>query len=90
MIFGYRLTLCTEGKQLVISADRKSNLLTVIHAAGFKQLTAPCRGMGTCGKCKIRVTGKVRSVGSGEILCLEDGEILACRYLPAGNCTIYI
>jgi len=90
VILGYRLEVEIGGNSFVIRADKKNNLLTILRLAGAEHLNAPCGGMGTCGKCRIRVTGKVRSVGSGEAFRLEDEEILACRYIPAGKCRIYV
>jgi len=76
-------------RNISFHVNEGESLMEAMHRAG-EQLNAPCGGMGTCGKCRIRVTGKVRSVGSGEAFRLEDEEILACRYIPAGKCRIYV
>ena len=56
-------------------------------------LTASCGGKGTCGKCKVKLTG-----GSAEILSYakltkeerEGGITLACRTFPKGDISIEI
>ena len=53
----------------------------------------PCGGHGKCGKCKIRVSGKVSPLTESEKLLLTEDEIksgvrLACHTFILGECTV--
>lgn len=54
----------------------------------------PCGGRGTCGKCRVRVSGAVSPAGPEELEHLTEqerteGVRLACRSYATGDCTIY-
>ena len=58
-----------------------------------KDLHAACGGKGTCGKCKVRVTGEVSPIMDAERKFLTDSEInsgirLACMTYPIGEYTV--
>ncbi len=53
----------------------------------------PCGGHGKCGKCKVRVTGRVSEPGETELALLSGEELkngvrLACRTYALGECEI--
>ena len=54
----------------------------------------PCGGRGTCGKCRVRVSGTVTPAAPEELEHLTkqertEGIRLACRSYATGDCTIY-
>ncbi len=58
-------------------------------------LDAPCGGRGECGKCKVKVKGKLSLITDGEKEFLSDEEInkgfrLACYAKIEGDLTVYI
>ena len=46
--------IISDRRECTIRADGAENLLTVLQQAGF-QVSAPCGGNGTCGKCLVEV-----------------------------------
>ena len=65
-------------------------LLEILHG---KDLHAACGGKGTCGKCKVRVTGDVSPMTDAERKFLTDNEVnsgirLACMTYPKGEYTV--
>ena len=67
----------------------KASILELLRENGYS-ISAPCGGRGTCGKCKVIVSGGVRSFISNETVTLKDEEILACRFMPAKDVKISI
>lgn len=70
----------------VIPVPQGSSLLEALHGAGVF-LTAACGGVGTCGKCRVRVlSGEVSPPTPAERLHLAgevaDGLRLACQIAP--------
>ncbi len=61
-----------EGK--IITAARGDRLLNVLHNAGVG-IPAACGGSGTCGLCRVTVTGE----GGGEPLANEKGVLSAAE-----------
>ena len=76
----------TETEQIPVSGGE--TILNTLRAEDYREPDAPCGGQGTCKKCLVTVTGRVRSVeGLGE-RDVENTELLACRYYPAGDLTV--
>ena len=76
----------TETEQIPVS-DGES-ILNVLRAEDYREPDAPCGGQGTCKKCLVTVTGRVKSAeGFGE-RDVENAQLLACRYCPAGDLTV--
>lgn len=86
--FRYSLTVALEAGDKRISCGPEDSFLTVLRDAGFTEPDAPCGGKGTCHKCRIFVTGGVRSLDTGIPHDAVDEELLACRFAPAGDCTL--
>jgi len=59
-----------EGQQ--ITAKRGAKLLEVLHGASIP-IPAACGGSGTCGQCRVTVTGD----GAGELRSTERGLLSA-------------
>ena len=57
-----------------ITAEEGERLLDVLRRAGVN-ISAPCGGLGRCGKCRAEVDGKER---------------LACRYTLSGDATVTV
>jgi len=85
-----KLEIVSKSGTRVIEGDRKKLIMTSLREADPEYISAPCGGMGTCKKCKVRVTGAVKCISGKEIYHFSDEEILACRYSPAGNCKIVL
>lgn len=61
-----------EGQAL--EAKRGAKLLEVLHGADIR-IPAPCGGNGTCGQCRVTVTGE----GAGELRSTEKGLLSAAE-----------
>ena len=80
---------------LKIAAQRGRKLLGVLHGAGV-HIPAACGGSGTCGLCRVTVTGE----GAGKPQATERGVLsakemrnhvrLACQATLRGDCTVTI
>ena len=78
-----------------LSAARGQKLLTVLHNNGVR-VPAACGGTGTCGLCRVRVTGE----GAGEPQATERGILtaaerrghirLACQTALQGDCAVEV
>ena len=84
----YTLTVAQEAGDFKISCAPEDSFLTALRDAGFTEPETPCGGKGTCHKCRVFVTGGVRSLSTGETRAVADEELLACRFAPAGDCTL--
>ena len=73
-----------------ITANPKESILAALRGEDYTEPDAPCGGQGTCKKCTVTVTGRVRSLdGFGERE-VENERLLACRYAPVGDCTVVL
>ncbi len=78
-----------------IEAMRGDRLLEALHSAGIG-IPAACGGVGTCGLCRITVTGE----GAGQPLANEKGVLsaaerkahmrLACQTVLRGSCAVIV
>ena len=76
----------TETEQIPVSGGE--SILNTLRAEDYREPDAPCGGQGTCKKCLVTVTGRVKSAdGLGE-RDVENEQLLACRYYPAGDLTV--
>ena len=85
----FKLTVTHNGIIGKAQITDGESFLSALRNADYSGINAPCGGNGTCGQCRIRVTGKVKSPGEG-CRSLEDEEILACRYTAASDCEVLI
>ncbi|MEW6552710.1 MAG: ASKHA domain-containing protein [Actinomycetota bacterium] len=89
----YTITLQPGGESFSCPGDQ--DLLTALHAAGI-EVESICGGIGSCGKCRIRILeGKVTEPSleeDGHLTAgqLDRGERLACQVYPEGDLTIEI
>lgn len=84
----YSLCIESEDGRISVPASGTETLLSVLRAGAFSGVEAPCGGHGRCGKCLVTVTGPIRSLDDGMIRRAEGQRVLACRFAPAGNCTV--
>lgn len=64
----------TPSKELSVTAEDGERLLDALRRAGIN-VTAPCGGLGRCGKCRATVNGE---------------EVLACRYTLTGDACVTV
>ena len=86
----YKITVRQGGGSFEISGSPGRSILECLRDAGFNGIHAPCGGRGTCRQCRVTAEGRLRSVDSGEIVEVHGGELLACRYAAAGDCTVTV
>ncbi|MBR5239735.1 MAG: DUF4445 domain-containing protein [Clostridia bacterium] len=71
----------------------EETLLSELLRRAGENISMPCAGNGTCGKCKVIATGSLSSLTQKEQTILTDEEIknnirLACQAKATGNVTI--
>lgn len=74
--------------RILLEPGGNKTILEILRGIAPEYLSAPCGGKGTCGKCLVSVTGRVRSVEGGEEKELEGGIVPACRFVPLGECRV--
>ena len=84
----YIMTVLRGDARSEIPASAEESLLSALRAAGYTEPDAPCGGKGTCKKCLVTVSGALKAVAGGEEHVAENEQLLACRYYPAGDCTV--
>jgi uncharacterized 2Fe-2S/4Fe-4S cluster protein (DUF4445 family) len=87
-----RVVIEPGGTEVFVPAG---TLLSKALAASGMAVETPCGGMGTCGKCRVVVTGVVGEPDQAERLRisesdLEQGVRLACRTTIVGEMTVTI
>ena len=86
----YTITVVRGDEQEQITANPAESILSAMRGEDYTEPDAPCGGQGTCRKCTVTVTGRVRSVeGFGE-RDVDGEQLLACRYAAAGDCTVVL
>ena len=71
------LEIVTKGGRSMLAAPRPGEtLLTLFQENGITQVSSPCGGNGTCGKCRVQVEGR--------------GEVLACQTEAEDGMTVYL
>ncbi len=78
-----RLTVIKVNKQTNISFSGTPILQDVLVENGIT-VVSPCGGKGTCGKCRVLLSGDVSKPDEREI---KAGYRLACRAVLYGDCT---
>jgi len=69
------IKIITPGNIAVIESAAGNSLLDLLRVNGYN-LYAPCGGKGTCGKCRVKI--------------INEGDVLACRYYPAGDIEVIL
>ena len=84
------LKVIQNGKTIEIEAQAGKSILACLQQAGMTGLHAPCGGNGTCRQCSARITGRLAPLGGGEGKEAENELLLACRWIPEGDCTVVL
>ena len=84
------LTVTNGAETEEVSASSRLSILDGLRGEDAPAPEAPCGGAGTCHKCTIIVTGKVRYLDTGDIKEVTEQSLLACRYAAAGHLSILI
>lgn len=87
-------TVKTDEKTISVRCERGKTLLAVLRENGIL-LSAPCGGNGTCGKCRVTVSGAVSAIEAQEAHLLHEEEIeagirLACMCRISGDFMVSI
>ena len=76
------------------SPDKEKTVMELLRERGIN-ISAPCGGFGSCGKCKIKLEGELSPLTEIEKTRLTESEIkngvrLACRVYPEGDFIAYL
>lgn len=87
-------TVMMEKNRISLRAQTGETILSALRRAGIV-LAAPCGGNGTCGKCRVGVSGDVSPVEEEERRFLGERELaagvrLACRCRICGDFTVSV
>lgn len=90
---GIKVTIDSGSQSPVsISTNEVTNLLNILLKQEDPSAVpqTPCGGKGTCGKCRVRVTGQVSEPSAQELKVLKKEELeggirLACQTIPKGD-----
>ena len=87
-----RVTFEPHGRAVFVLTGTK-----VVEAAGLGGLTidTPCGGAATCGKCRVRISGKICPPTAEERARLDEAELadgwrLACQSSICGECIVEV
>ena len=84
------LTVTQNGKTKRIPARADASLLTSLQYEEVTGVHAPCGGNGTCRQCRVMVTGRVRSLTGEDVRDVDHETLLACRWMPDGDCELIL
>lgn len=84
------LTVKNGAETIEVSASSRISILDGLRGEDAPAPEAPCGGAGTCRKCTVIVTGKVRSLDTNDVREVAEQPLLACRYAAAGPLSITI
>ncbi|KUO75697.1 MAG: hypothetical protein APF77_04170 [Clostridia bacterium BRH_c25] len=84
----------SEALDKEISVGGNKSILEVFNQEG-RAIYAPCGGKGTCGKCKVKVSGKINPLSDEESKLLTSQEIsngirLACKTHAEGDIEVQL
>ncbi len=86
------LTIIRQNTTLAVDAKEGETILEILARAEHVTLDAPCGGNGTCGKCRVRLTGDVSAPTERERELLGDelasGIRLACLAKIEGDASV--
>ncbi|ACL70284.1 ASKHA domain-containing protein [Halothermothrix orenii] len=85
----YKIIVRQNNKERVLTGKQGDNLLKILQKNHYKT-KAPCGGVGTCGKCKVKVNYGGSQPTPGERELLDESEIkagirLACQTRISGH-----
>lgn len=78
----HRVALLDTGR--VVMAPRGAGVLDVVHDAGI-HISATCRGKGTCGPCRVVVSGQIPAPTAADEKHLPPAELARGVRLTAGS-----
>ncbi len=84
------LKVIQNGKTVEVPAQEGASVLFALQSAGMTGIHAPCGGNGTCHQCGAMLTGRLRAVGGGEEMTADHEQLLACRWIPLGDCEVVL
>lgn len=84
------LKVIQSGKSLELPAQEGASILFALQSAGMTGIHAPCGGNGTCHQCSAIITGRLRAIGGSEELEADHETLLACRWIPLGDCEVIL
>ena len=86
----YKIKVTFDDKMSLHNSIGEATILEDLRSFSYSGISAPCGGNGTCGRCLAVVTGDVKRIGEAETQTLVGEEILACRYVAAGDLEIFV
>lgn len=84
------LKVIQNGNIQEIPVKEGLSILANLQDAGLTGLHAPCGGNGTCKQCGAHITGKLKPLGGGESKFADNELLLACRWIPEGDCQVIL
>ncbi len=81
------ITILGAGAPVFVPAEPGQTILDILRGAGFVP-DAPCGGRGTCGRCRVRISGAVSAPTDAEGAAVREGLRLACQCRAEGDCTV--
>lgn len=91
-----RVQISLDSQGDIIDSHLGSSVLDALQKKHFDIIASICGGEGTCGKCRIKVTGgRVNEPTEAELGILSPGELgsgirLACQTIPLGRVSLQI
>ena len=86
-----KMTVTQHGKTKSFEVSDRASILSSLLGEDYTGISAPCGGNGTCRQCKVYATGSFKNAGQPvERKTVENEELLACHWIPEGNCSIII
>ncbi len=89
----YNITVNYNGRTISKKAEAGANLLDFLRSCGF-EMDFPCGGKGTCGKCRVKVSGMTDTPSDNErkLLgkALDEGIRLACHCTVNSDIEVYM
>ena len=84
------VTIDHNGRLSQVPASPGMTLAEALHAAGV-ELSLPCGGQHSCGKCRVWAQGQLSAMSERERQMLDgapQGQRLACFTVVEGDCSL--
>jgi uncharacterized 2Fe-2S/4Fe-4S cluster protein (DUF4445 family) len=87
-----KIKVQSHGRERMVKARNRTLISDAVLSAGFF-IERPCAGRGTCGKCKVAVTGRLNRPSAEEKKALSSEELksgmrLACQARVMGDAAV--
>lgn len=91
---GQRFAVTIEDSGERVSCAEQDSVLHAMEALGRKGIPVGCRG-GSCGVCKVRITGGAYHTRKMSRACVSeaeeaDGVVLACKLFPDSDLSLKV